>query len=35
MFAQPSVPPLRIDMTPLHVPPPNILVIFGATGDLT
>ncbi|MEW5717464.1 MAG: glucose-6-phosphate dehydrogenase [Chloroflexota bacterium] len=35
MPAQPIVPPLRVGMTVPRVPPPNILVIFGATGDLT
>jgi glucose-6-phosphate 1-dehydrogenase len=27
--------PLRVGLTAHHIPPPNILVIFGATGDLT
>ncbi len=30
-----AVAPLRVGLGGLRVPPPNILVIFGATGDLT
>ncbi|MBI3740175.1 MAG: glucose-6-phosphate dehydrogenase, partial [Chloroflexi bacterium] len=29
------VAPMRVGLTSARVPPPNILVIFGATGDLT
>ncbi len=35
MTDQSAIPPLRVGLTAPRVPPPNILVIFGATGDLT
>jgi glucose-6-phosphate 1-dehydrogenase len=35
MSTPPITPPLRVGLAAPRVPPPNILVIFGATGDLT